>query len=322
MGENCSKTNLNDNSDKNIKNNNVNGNNYFNNAELNKISGKFPNCFSNINNKIIYSNDENKNDLINKKEQNENDKNNEDIDNNINIKVQNESHEKIYNLSLKANKSELFDKIKKEQDKTLKIKYDTMALNVVNDRVLKTRIQSAKICDVKEIAPKKMDYVQYYIPLSAFDELNYQSYTEKFQKPKPKYNRPRTASEFALRNFKKYENNYLALRQEMTKFYGQDKESMNKMLYEKNNEILPKEKKLVKEASKGLPNLTKGKSAGRVMSAAINVKRDGILINKTFEQMFDRPLEGRPRPMYYLPKPELALFKKPPPIKGKKKKKR
>ena len=244
FGGSGSKTSLNDNSDKNIKNNNANGNNYTSNAELNKISGKFPNCFSNINNKIIYSNIENKNDLINKKEQNENGKNNEDIGNNIKIKAQNEneSKEKIYNLSLKANKSELFDKIKKEQDKTLKIKYDTLAMNIVNDRVLKTRIQSAKICDVKEIAPKKMDYVQYYIPLSAFDELNYQSYTEKFQNPKPKYNRPRTASEFALRNFKKYENNYLALRQEMTKFYGQDKESMNKMLYEKNEEIYLKKK--------------------------------------------------------------------------------
>ena len=143
-------------------------------------------------------------------------------------------------------------------------------MNVVNDRVLKTRIQSAKICNVKEIAPKKMDYVQYYIPLSAFDELNYKSYTEKFEKPKPKYNRPRTASEFALRNFKKYENNYLALRQEMTKFYGQEIESMNKMLYEKIDQPtnISKEKEKEKEKTKNvenqkkaLPNIGKGKSA-------------------------------------------------------------
>ena len=236
-----------------------------------------------------------------------------------------------YKLSLKANKSELFDKIKKEQDRTLKIKYDTVALNMVNDRVLKTRIQSAKICDVKEIAPKKMDYVQYYIPLSAFDELNYKSYTDKFHKPKPKYNRPRTASEFALRNYKNYENNYLALRQEMTKFYGQEKENMNKMLYlkleeQEKAEEQPKSKEKVKpskEQSKGtFPSVGKAKSVGRIMSAAINVKRDGLLANNTFEQIFERPPEGPPRPLYYLPKPELGLLKKPPPIKGKKKKKK
>ena len=38
--------------------------------------------------------------------------------------------------------------------------------------------------------------------------------------------------------------------------------------------------------------------------------------------MFDRPLEGPPRSIYYLPKAELGLLKKPPPIKGKKKKKK
>ena len=332
LGGSSSKNNINENDISNLNRNNSglnlsNKNIKNNNVELNKISSKFPNCYTNINNKIIYSNIENKNDLINKKEnEKENDKNNEENmeqNNNLN-NIEEKESENNYNLSLKANKSELFDKIKKDQDRTLKIKYDTVALNVVNDRILKTRIQSAKICDVKEIAPKKMDYIQYYIPLSAFDEINYQSYTEKFIKPKPKYNRPRTASEFALRNFQKYENNYLALRQEMTKFYGQEKEGMNKMLYQKlEQEVIPKEKgRNAKEQSKGtLPSVGKGKSVGRVMSAAINVKRDGLLINHTFEQIFERPLEGPPRPMYYLPKPELGLLKKPPGLKAKKKKK-
>jgi len=80
---------------------------------LNKISSKFPNCFTNINNKIIYSNIENKNDLVNKKE-NENDKNNEEVteqNNNIN-NLEEKEPENNYNLSLNANKDELFDKIK------------------------------------------------------------------------------------------------------------------------------------------------------------------------------------------------------------------
>ena len=322
---------------------NKSGANINNNVELKKISSKFPNCFSNINNKIVYSKIENKNDLISneEKEKMKNKENNNDEeanaqDNNNNVNIDDlilDKQENNFKLALKANKDELFEKIKKDQDKTFKIKYDTVALNVVNDRVLKARIQSAKICSVKEIAPKKMDYVQYYIPLSSFDELNYQTYTEKFTKPKPKHTRPRTASEYALRNFKKYENNYLALRKEMTKFYGQEKENMNKMLFEKmeqekDDEDKEKEKekekgKNLNSSSKGaLPTVGRGKSVGRVMSAAINLKRDGLLFNNTFERMFDRPLEGPPRSIYYLPKTELGLLKKPPPIKGKKKKKK
>ena len=324
---------------------NKSGANINNNVELKKISSKFPNCFSNINNKIVYSKIENKNDLISNEEkekmknkENNNDEEANEQDNNNNVNIDDlilDKQENNFKLALKANKDELFEKIKKDQDKTFKIKYDTVALNVVNDRVLKARIQSAKICSVKEIAPKKMDYVQYYIPLSSFDELNYQTYTEKFTKPKPKHTRPRTASEYALRNFKKYENNYLALRKEMTKFYGQEKENMNKMLFEKmeqekDDEDKEKEKEKEKEkgknlnsSSKGaLPTVGRGKSVGRVMSAAINLKRDGLLFNNTFERMFDRPLEGPPRSIYYLPKTELGLLKKPPPIKGKKKKKK
>ena len=305
-----------------------------NNVEFNKISSKFPNCFSNVNNKIVYSKIENKSVLLNRKEVENSNENKEDLselDNKKNIKdIKADNTENNYKLSLQINKSELFDKLKKDQDKSLKIKYDTVAFNMVNDRILKTRIQSAKICDVKEIAPKKMDYVQYYMPLSAFDELNYKTYTEKFNKPKKKYNRPKTASEFALRNYKHYENNYLLLRKEMTKFYGQEMESMNKMLYEKIDQPISekdkdkdkdKEKKDEKQSKKVLPPVGKGKSTGRVMSAFVNVKRDGLLINNTFEQMFDRPLEGPPKPMFFLPKQELSLLNKPPGMKAKKKKK-
>ena len=67
---------------------------------------------------------------------------------------------------------------KKDQNETNKLKFDTVAYNLVNDRVLKARIQSAKMCGVKEIAPKKVEYMQYYVPLSAYDETNYKTYTE------------------------------------------------------------------------------------------------------------------------------------------------
>ena len=241
-----------DNNNKSSKNNNNSSKSGL--LEVNKISAKFPNCFTNINNKVIYSRIENKDEFVKHEEEiqvkkEENEDNEEPIEETKVVIVKKDilpKEEKKINLSLKMDKTELFEKIKKDQNDTNKIKFDTVAINVVNDRILRARIQSAKMCSVKEIAPKKTEYMQYYIPLSAYDEINYKTYTEKFNSAKPKYNRPKTASEFALRNFNKYENNYLQLRREMTKFYGQEKESMDKMLYrqmDKNKEV-EKEKEI------------------------------------------------------------------------------
>ena len=162
------------------------------------------------------------------------------------------------------------------------------------------------------------------MPLSAYDEVNYKTYTKKFFLSKSRSNRPKTASEFALRNFSKYENNYLALRQEMIKYYGQEKESMNKLLYKKlekeaDNKDKDRGKNVNNSTKSMLPNI-KRHSMNRAISASdINIKSDGLLFNKTFEQMFERPLDGPPRSIYYLPKNEIGLLKSP--FKGKKKKK-
>ena len=330
------KQSINDEYNKNISKNS-------NNIDLNRISSKFPNCFSNINNKMLYTKIKNRNrsvptnrEEIQKEkeinhnndekveyENNNNQQNiikNEKIENNLNL----DKKEDNYKISLKANKSELFEKIKKDQEQTLKIKYDTVAFNAVNDRVFKTKVQSAKMCDVKEIAPKKLEYTKYYVPLSAYDEVNYKTYTKKFFLSKSRNNRPKTASEFALRNFSKYENNYLALRQEMIKYYGQEKESMNKLLYKKlekeaDNKDKDRGKNVNNSTKSMLPNV-KRHSMNRAMSASdINIKSNGLLFNKTFEQMFERPLDGPPRSIYYLPKNEIGLLKNP--FKGKKKKK-
>ena len=323
--------NLNKSSKKNINNNTGI-------LEFNKISGKYPNCYTNINNKVIYSKIENKNDFVKveeevpaKQEENE-DNDEEQLEEKKVIIVKKDilpkKEEKKYNLTLKANKTELFDKIKKDQNETNKIKFDTVAYSLVNDRILKARIQSAKMCSVKEIAPKKVEYMQYYVPLSAYDETNYKTYTDKFYFTKTKYNRPRTASEFALRNFNNYENNYLKLRKEMTKFYDQEKESMDKMLntqIEKISKETEKEKETDKDKSKStnkqLTNVSRSKTTLRIVPIENNIKKVGTLVNNHFEQLFERPLEGPPRSMYYLPKPELGLLNKPPGMKVKKKKK-
>ena len=83
-----------------------------------------------------------------------------------------------------------------------------------------------------------------------------------------------------------------------------------KMEKEKDEGDIDKEKekekgKNLNNSSKGvLPNVGRGKSVGRIISAAISLKRDGLLFNNTFERMFDRPLEGPPISIYYLPKAE------------------
>ena len=321
-----------------INNNNTNKMNYTGILEFNKISAKYPNCYTNINNKVIYSKIENKDEFVKVEEEvpvknEENEENDEDqLEEKKVIIVKKDilpkKEEKKFNLTLKANKTELFDKIKKDQNETNKIKFDTVAYNLVNDRILKARIQSAKMCSVKEIAPKKVEYMQYYIPLSAYDETNYKTYTDKFYFTKTKYNRPKTASEFALRNFRNYENNYLELRKEMTKFYDQEKESMDKML---NTQILKMPKETEKETEKDkskaigtnrqIQNVTRSKTTLRIVPLESNIKKTGVLVNNHFEQLFERPLEGPPRSIYYLPKAELGLLNKPPGLKPKKKKK-
>ena len=109
-------------------------------------------------------------------------------------------------MILKTNKTELFKK--NGQNDTNKIKFDIVKYSLANDRILKARIQSAKMCSVKEIASKKVEYVQYYVPLSAYDETNYKTYNDKINFTKNKYQRTKIESEFALRNFRNYENNY------------------------------------------------------------------------------------------------------------------
>ena len=119
-------------------------------------------------------------------------------------------------MILKTNKTELFKK--NGQNDTNKIKFDIVKYSLANDRILKARIQSndrilkariqsAKMCSVKEIASKKVEYVQYYVPLSAYDETNYKTYNDKINFTKNKYQRTKIESEFDLRNFRNYENN-------------------------------------------------------------------------------------------------------------------
>ena len=70
-----------------------------------------------------------------------------------------------------------------------------------------------------------------------------------------------------------------------------------------------------------LPSEARSKITLRMAQIGSNIKKIGLMAINHFEQLFERPLEGPPRPMYYLPKSELGLLKKPPGLKAKKKKK-
>jgi hypothetical protein len=116
----------------------------------------------------------------------------------------------------------------------------------------------------------------------------------------------------------------------MAKFYDQEKETMDKMLNtqtEKVSKVPEKEKETDKEKSKSgfnrqLTNVSRSKTTLRITQIENNIKKEGKLVNNHFEQLFERPLEGPPRSLYYLPKPELGLLNKPPGMKAKKKKKK
>ena len=68
-----------------------------------------------------------------------------------------------------------------------------------------------------------------------------------------------------------------------------------------------------------LPSEARSKITLRMAQIGSNIKKIGLMAINHFEQLFERPLEGPPRPMYYLPKSELGLLNKSPGLKGKKK---
>ena len=56
-----------------------------------------------------------------------------------------------FTIYLEADRKKLIKNLEETKDTMTTIKPDTFALAVVDDRVLKARMQSAKICNVKEI---------------------------------------------------------------------------------------------------------------------------------------------------------------------------
>ena len=71
-----------------------------------------------------------------------------------------------------------------------------------------------------------------------------------------------------------------------------------------------------------LPSEARSKITLRMAQIGSNIKKIGLMAINHFEQLFERPLEGPPRPMYYLPKSELGLLNKSPGLKGKKRRRK
>ena len=259
-----------------------------------KSQGKFIDNTSNLNNKIIYTRIENlpKTESNTKTFISQNSLTKEEKPESAKSK---KPEKKNLFIELNPKKELNLENIKKLQQKTNIIKNDTIAFAKVNDRVLNARLMSAKICNVKEIDIKKDGYTYHCNPLSAFDELNYNTYKYDQPKQKPKLNRPRTASEFASRHFKTYENNLLELRVKMNEFNNNEVDNLKNVCFQKNNFNR-------NENNKEDENPFKGE------------------INPTFNNVMYRPKIGKIGNLIFLPRPESALLKKPPEIGGKKKK--
>ena len=250
---------------KSVKSDVVNEENIF---DPNSINDK-----SNINNKIVYTKIEN----LPKKET-------EDEKQILKKKTLMEKNlEQInttFTIYLEADRKKLIKNLEETKDTMTTIKPDTFALAVVDDRVLKARMQSAKICNVKEIHGPKLGYTHHFVPLSAFDYMNYQTYGDEPVKPKPKLERPKTASEFAMRNFDKYSENFLELRRKMNEYKQEEIDRMTDMVFN-----------------------------GDGCSKKIN----------NFENASVMPKVGGARTNYYYPRPATSLLPRPPEIPGKKK---
>lgn len=187
-----------------------------------------------------------------------------------------------FTVQLHADRELLIKNIQNKKETDGHIKPDTFSLTTVNDKILQARLQSAKVCNVKEIDNIKLGYTHHYNPLSAYDHMNYQKYGDEIPKPKPKLQRPKTASEFALRNYEKYSNNLLGLREKMNDFKMEEVEKMTEMIF--NGEGCEKQIVSMNEATI-IPMINGGKTN------------------------------------YYYPRPATCLLRKPPDIPGKKKKK-
>ena len=224
-----------------------------------KYKGKYIDNTTNINNKIVYTRIEN----LPKKDESESNLNNNKL---------NEENSKKKNIKIELNPTKQLnlDYIKQQQQKTNLIKIDTLAFAKVNDRVLNQRLMSAKICNVKEIDIKKDGYTYHCNPLSAFDELNYNTYKYPGPQKNIKANRPRTASEFASKHYKNYENNLLELRFKMNEFNHTEVDNLKNICFQKTNYNK-------NENNKEDENIFKGE------------------INPTFNNVMDRPKIGKTR---------------------------
>ena len=221
-----------------------------------------------------------------------------------------------FKIESNLNRDFTLENNRKNQEITGKVKNDEVAFGTVNDKVLKARLLSAKMCNVNIIDRPKLGYVQHYTPLSAFDYKNYDEYAPEVPKPKPKLTRPKTASEFASRHYKKYEDNLLGLRIKMGEFIENEQGTMDKVNFEKME-------KLGGIENVEYPDINSASGSGVLKTKVKNefkVEPFRGEYNPAFGDLMSRPFTSKPVSLVYLPRPGSGLLIKPEEKKGKKKK--
>ena len=229
--------------------------------------------------------------------------------------ISGKNNKAYYFIGIQNDNKLIFSDPHLNQEITGKIKNDEIAFGIVNDKVLKTRLLSAKMCNVNVIDRPKLGYVQHYTPLSAFDYKNYDEYSPEVPKPKPKLTRPKTASEFASRHYKKYEDNLLGLRMKMGEFIENEQGIMDKVNFEKSEKFGGFDNveypEIIKQGSGNLKNKIKNEFKIELFKGEYN---------PAFGDLMSRPMTSKPVSIVYLPRPGTGLLNKPEEKKGKKKK--
>lgn len=197
-----------------------------------------------------------------------------------NLNLLQDSKPKNYVVNLTEDKKNLMQNLLLQKEQNMPVRPDTFAMRTVDDKVLKARVQGGVICNVKDIDNPKLGYTHHFTPLSAFDYVNYQNYDRELPKPTPKLERPRTASEFAFKNFNKYADDFLGLRKKMDTYKKTEIEMMNEKVFN-------------------------GTDCNRKITSYENA-------------LFVPKLEVE-RNTFLAPRPQTSLLKRPPDIPGKKK---
>lgn len=123
-----------------------------------------------------------------------------------------------YKVYTTINREELKKQIIYHQKEKANVLPDSRVSAMTHDKVFASRQMGSLMCKVTELDPPKTGYTHHFVPLSAFDNMNYNSYGQEEDAPKKVLMRPKTASQFVSHNYQNYKEDLLGLRKQMENY--------------------------------------------------------------------------------------------------------